>query len=203
MLMLKTGFRGAILAVVVGLWLASGTARTLASDSGATASSPASSGPSFACAGVLTPTEKAICSDEGLASLDRGLALAFQAKLAGLPADAHDVIDDEYDALVLAQKAWLVHRNDCGTDKACIRKAYLLRTGALTAPQNAPDVSCRDTAGAKQAAALVQQCLQVATETHPPCNAENSCELIISHSIFRCAFLGDGAPKFCATLPKR
>jgi len=39
-------------------------------------------------------------------------------------------------------------------------------------------------------------------ETHPPCNADNSCELIVSHNIFRCMVLGDQAPKFCAGLAK-
>ena len=87
--------------------------------------------------------------------------------------------------------------------QACIRKAYAVRTGALTAGPNTPDTPCRDTVGAKQAALYVKQCLQVATETHPPCNADNTCELMISHNINRCAFLGDATvPKFCTTLPK-
>ena len=36
--------------------------------------------------------------------------------------------------------------------------------------------------------------MAVAPETHPPCNALNTCEMIISHNIYRCSELGDGAP---------
>jgi hypothetical protein len=63
------------------------------------------------------------------------------------------------------------------------------------------DTPCSDTVGAKQAAVYVKQCIAVAPETHPPCNALNTCEMIISHNIYRCFELGDGAPKFCAAYP--
>jgi uncharacterized protein len=160
--------------------------------------------PSFACTGKLTPTEAAICKDEDLAALDRTLAAAFKAKLDAIAAGTAHADDDDRDAVAITQKGWIAHRNACGTDKACIRKAYALRTATLTAGPNTPSTPCRDTVGAKQAAVYVKQCLQVATATHPPCNAENSCELIISHNIDRCGFLGGGnpVPKFCATLPK-
>ncbi len=159
--------------------------------------------PSFACTGSLTSTEAAICNDDDLAALDRALAAAFKAKLDAITAGKSHADDDDHDSIVIAQKAWVAHRNECAANKACIRKAYAVRTGALTAGPNTPDTPCRDTVGAKQAALYVKQCLRVATETHPPCNAENTCELMISHNIYRCAFLGDGTvPKFCATLPK-
>jgi uncharacterized protein len=159
--------------------------------------------PSFVCTGSLTPTEAAICNDNDLAALDRALAVAFKAKLDAITAGKAHADDDDHDSIVIAQKAWVAHRNECAANKACIGKAYAVRTGALTAGPNTPDTPCRDTVGAKQAAVYVKQCLQVATETHPPCNAENTCELMISHNIYRCAFLGDGTvPKFCASLPK-
>jgi len=160
--------------------------------------SAAAAEPSFPCTGNLTPTEKAICADDGLAALDRALATAFTSKVDGVPGEKTHSDDDDRDAIVITQKAWIAHRNECGADKACIRKAYAVRTGALTAGPNTPDTACRDTVGAKQAAVYVKQCLQVATETHPPCNADNTCELMISHNIDRCAFLGDHVPKFCA-----
>ena len=69
---------------------------------------------------------------------------------------------------------------------------------ALTAGDNVKDTPCSDIVGAKQAAIYVQQCLAVAPETHPPCNAQNSCELIVSHNMYRCSELGGEAPKFCA-----
>jgi uncharacterized protein len=159
--------------------------------------------PSFSCAGAVTPTEAAICKDDDLAALDRTLAAAFKSKLDAIAAGTAHADDDDRDAVVITQKAWIAHRNECGRDKACIRKAYGVRTGALTAGPNTPSTPCRDAVGAKQAALYVKQCLQVATATHPPCNAENSCELIISHNIDRCGFLGGSeVPKFCAALPK-
>jgi uncharacterized protein len=160
--------------------------------------------PSFSCTGPVTPTEAAICNDDDLAALDRALAAAFRSKLDAIAAGTAHADDDDRDAVAITQKAWIAHRNACGGDKTCIRKAYALRTGTLTAGPNTPYTPCRDTVGARQAAVYVKQCLQVATATHPPCNAENSCELIISHNIDRCGFLGDGneVPKFCAALPK-
>jgi uncharacterized protein len=158
--------------------------------------------PSFACTGALAATEKVICSDDTLAALDRALATAFRNKFDGLPVESGDALDEVVKSLVITQQAWLAHRNVCGTDIACIYKAYMLRKGALTAGDDAKDTPCRDTVGAEQAAAFVKQCIAVATETHPPCNADNSCELIVSHNIFRCAGLGDQAPKFCADYTK-
>jgi uncharacterized protein len=166
--------------------------------------SAAAAEPSFACTGKLTPTEAAICKDDDLAALDRALGTAFKAKLDAIAAGTARADDDDRDAVAITQKAWIVHRNECGADKACIRKAYTIRTGTLTRGPNTPYTPCRDIVGGKQAAIYVKQCLQVATATHPPCNAENSCELIISHNIDRCGFLGGGndVPKFCAALPK-
>jgi uncharacterized protein len=112
--------------------------------------------------------------------------------------ESADALDEVVRSLVMTQKAWLAHRNSCGTDIACVYKSYIVRKGALTAGDEVKDTPCRDTVGAEQAAIFVKQCIAVATETHPPCNADNSCELILSHNIFRCAGLGDQAPKFCA-----
>jgi uncharacterized protein len=154
--------------------------------------------PSFPCTGTLTPTETVVCSDDGLAALDRGLATAYRNKFDGLPVESGDALDEVVKSLVITQKAWLAHRNDCASDRTCIYKAYLVRKRALTAGDEAKDTPCRDTVGAEQAAIYVKECVAVASERHPPCNADNSCELIVSHNIFRCAGLGDGAPKFCA-----
>jgi uncharacterized protein len=188
---------------LIGYALASALAALLVLPSNGPA---AAAEPSFVCTGNLTSTEAAICKDDDLAALDRALVMAFKSKLDAIVAGkAHETVhadDDDHDSIVIAQKAWIAHRNACGADKACIRKAYAVRTGALTAGPNTPDTPCRDTVGTKQAALYVKQCLQVATATHPPCNADNTCELMISHNIDRCAFLGDNVPKFCTTLPK-
>jgi uncharacterized protein len=162
------------------------------------ASPAAAATPSFSCAGALSPTEAAICSDDGLAALDRALTAAYKNKFDGLPVESGNALDEVVGSLVITQNAWIAFRNSCGADKTCIRKAYLTRTAALTAGDTVKDTPCSDVVGAKQAAIFVQQCTAVAPETHPPCNAQNSCELIVSHNINRCSELGDGAPKFCA-----
>jgi uncharacterized protein len=161
---------------------------------------PAAADPSFACTGILTVTEKTICADDSLAALDVVLAAAYKSKLAN-PGPRDYSLDDPRDAIPITQKAWLAHRDSCGADKACIRKAYAIRTAALTAGPNTKDTPCSDAVGAKQAAVYVKQCIAVAPETHPPCNALNTCEMIISHNIYRCFEMGDGAPKFCAAYP--
>ena len=160
----------------------------------------AAADPSFDCKGNLVPTEKVICADDSLAALDVALATAYKSKLEN-PGPRDYSLDDPRDAIPITQKVWLAHRDSCGADKACIRRAYLIRTTALTAGANTKDTPCSDTVGAKQAAIYVKQCIAVAPETHPPCNALNTCEMIISHNIYRCFELGDGAPKFCAAYP--
>lgn len=167
-----------------------------------TAGSANGTNPSFACTGALTPTEKIICADGTLAALDRVLAAAYRNKFDGLPVELANALDEVVKSLVITQKAWLAHRDSCGTDTACVYRAYSVRKGALTAGDDAKDTPCRDTVGAEQAAIYVKDCIAVASETHPPCHADNSCELIVSHNILRCTDLGDGAPKFCAAYVK-
>ncbi len=59
-------------------------------------------------------------------------------------------------------------------------------------------VSCLQSAGAVKANRLVIECLEVSPATHPPCNAQNACSLIISEIRRGCSMLGQGAPGFCA-----
>ncbi len=158
--------------------------------------------PSFSCTGSLSPAEKAICADDGLAAQDVALAAAYRKALAALESESANALDETRIGLTVTQKAWIAHRNACGTDKACIGRAYKIRIGTLTAGSNTPDVSCNETVGAAAAALFVKQCKQVATATHPPCNAANTCELIVSHNANRCGFLGELTPKFCASYLK-
>jgi hypothetical protein len=58
--------------------------------------------------------------------------------------------------------------------------------------------TCLQTAGAVKANQMVNECLQVSPATHPPCNAQNACSLIISEIRRGCSMLGQGAPGFCA-----
>jgi hypothetical protein len=58
--------------------------------------------------------------------------------------------------------------------------------------------SCLQSAGAVKANQLVNECLEVSPATHPPCNAQNSCALIISEIRRSCALDGANAPAFCS-----
>ena len=69
---------------------------------------------------------------------------------------------------------------------------------ASTPAQTPADVTCSKSAGAKKAEEYVQQCLEVSPATHPPCNASNSCELIIDEIKRGCAMLDTNVPAFCA-----
>jgi hypothetical protein len=61
--------------------------------------------------------------------------------------------------------------------------------------------SCRAELGAAKVATLVAQCTEVSPATHPPCNADNPCALIISEIKRGCGFFTPGstpkAPAFC------
>lgn len=66
-------------------------------------------------------------------------------------------------------------------------------------PEGARSVEpCAQSAGEAKANELVNQCLQVSPATHPPCNAQNSCALIISEIRRSCALDGANAPGFCS-----
>ncbi|HEV2673565.1 MAG TPA: hypothetical protein VGV37_03420 [Aliidongia sp.] len=60
--------------------------------------------------------------------------------------------------------------------------------------------SCKETAGEGWAKAYVEQCIEVSTATHPPCNVDNPCELIVSEIKRGCDSLvkgGDDVPPYC------
>lgn len=58
---------------------------------------------------------------------------------------------------------------------------------SVTAAASA-EPSCRSTMGAKKAAALVRACRLMSPATHPPCNAANSCAMIVDEIKRGCAF---------------
>lgn len=60
------------------------------------------------------------------------------------------------------------------------------------------EVPCSQTAGKQKADEYVQQCLQVSPATHPPCIADNPCELITSEIERGCSMIDKNAPAFCA-----
>lgn len=67
--------------------------------------------------------------------------------------------------------------------------AFRLLAAAMLAPGAvaAQVVSCRAQVGAARAALYVNQCLAITTATHPPCNADNACEVIGQHIQYMCA----------------
>lgn len=73
-------------------------------------------GPSFDCANAAAPAERAICANPQLAALDLQLSQAFAARLGTLG-------EAERTALVADQNRWLVLRNTCLADAACLSGA--------------------------------------------------------------------------------
>ena len=58
--------------------------------------------------------------------------------------------------------------------------------------------TCLNAVGIERSRQLVNECIQVSPATHPPCNAQNACSLIVDEIKHGCALIGQGAPGFCA-----
>ena len=73
---------------------------------------------------------------------------------------------------------------------------------AALAPPGAFAQTCEEEVGPDLAAIYVEQCLEVSPATHPPCNVENSCELIQDELARGCALLASDSPElvpdYCA-----
>jgi hypothetical protein len=73
-------------------------------------------------------------------------------------------------------------------------------------PYFAPQVSaaastrgtCLNAVGIERSRQLVNECLQVSPSTHPPCNAQNTCSLIVDEIKRGCGLMEQGAPGFCS-----
>lgn len=72
----------------------------------------------------------------------------------------------------------------------------LLSLGLLAIQASAQ--SCTDEVGAEEAQIYADQCIEVSPATRPPCNVQNSCNLIVDEIIRGCDMLGEDAPSFCA-----
>jgi Protein of unknown function (DUF3011) len=64
--------------------------------------------------------------------------------------------------------------------------------------KRAADKTCLQQVGKARSDQMVKQCLQVSMATHPPCNVQNSCELITDEIRRNCQLLGRDGPSFCA-----
>lgn len=78
------------------------------------------------------------------------------------------------------------------------RRLALLAAAALCFATAAKAESCLEEAGKDESRTYVDQCLEVSPATRPPCNAENSCEMIIDEIVRGCEFLKADAPEFCS-----
>jgi hypothetical protein len=79
-----------------------------------------------------------------------------------------------------------------------LQAAFLALALALSGISSAYAQSCREESGDEQSQVYVDQCLQVSAATHPPCNADNPCELIIDEIVRGCESLKADAPDFCS-----
>jgi hypothetical protein len=57
---------------------------------------------------------------------------------------------------------------------------------------------CVQAVGAERTKKLVEECILVSPATHPPCNGQNSCPLIIDEIKRGCSLLQQNQPSFCA-----
>jgi uncharacterized protein len=95
----------------------------------------AQEGPSFDCARAEGAAQGLVCSDAGLAALDRAMAGRYAAALAaarGLGAGAEDAAA----TLRAEQRGWIKGRDDCWKAddlRACVEDAYTRRDGLLAA----------------------------------------------------------------------
>ncbi len=111
--------------------------------------------PAFACAEAKSATEKAICADQDLADLDRGMAWLWDHAAHTATASSR-------------QRGWLKKRDACGADTACLRAAYVTRMvqlAPLVRPSPIPDgyygTSPRPTLPDGEDRALAKKYLQV------------------------------------------
>jgi uncharacterized protein YecT (DUF1311 family) len=80
--------------------------------------------PSFDCQKAVSPTEKAICADDGLAVLDRAIAAAFPHYRKDLKSNLGDDIAKE-------QTAFLKARDICAAQVDCLKTIMQRRASAL------------------------------------------------------------------------
>ena len=79
---------------------------------------------SFNCARAGTPAERAICGNRALEDRDVEMATLFSVIRPVFAMGSRGAFID-------AQNAWLVQRNRCGGDAACLRRRYDERIAVL------------------------------------------------------------------------
>jgi hypothetical protein len=84
------------------------------------------------------------------------------------------------------------------TDLNQVSNAFGTAPPAAAAGGRDSTIPCIQAVGVERAKKLVEECLQVSPATHPPCNSQNSCQLIIDEIKRSCSLLGQSKPSFCA-----
>lgn len=74
---------------------------------------------------------------------------------------------------------------------------YSRRDIAPVSDASSAGPSCSVAVGIERAKRLVEECMAVSPATHPPCNVQNSCVLIINEIKRGCDLLGRNAPAYC------
>jgi len=82
------------------------------------------------------------------------------------------------------------------TDLNQVSNAFGIAPATASGDQNT--IPCIQAVGTERAKKLVDECLQVSPATHPPCNSQNSCQLIIGEIKRSCSLLQKNQPSFCA-----
>jgi hypothetical protein len=163
-----------------------------ASGSGAASGAGSAEGAEGKSSALPPGTKTLTCSSDGGkiycdASTGRGVQLVKQISTAGCNKDD----SWGYDGLGI----WV--------DKGCSAQFALdVSPKAASAATDetgttAKDKTCLAQVGKARAEQMVKQCLKVSPATHPPCNVQNSCELIKDEIRRSCALLGMEAPGFC------
>ena len=181
---------------VKGIWVDHGCDAEFSVGGEATGASASSSGAGAGSAGkssALPPGTKTLtCSSDGAkiycdASTGRGVRLVKQTSKAACKQDD----SWGYDGLGI----WV--DKGCGAEFALDVSPKGASAAADETGTTAKDKTCLAQVGKARAEQMVKQCLKVSPATHPPCNVQNSCELIEEEIRRSCALLGMEAPGFC------
>ena len=78
-----------------------------------------------------------------------------------------------------------------------VNEPYLAPQGANASAAASTTGTCLNAVGIERSRQLVNECLQVSPATHPPCNAQNACSMIVDEIKRSCALMVSGAPGFC------
>ena len=82
-------------------------------------------------------------------------------------------------------------------DHGCRADFVVGRGGNISDDNSEADGACSITLGDRRANQLADQCTQVSTGSHPPCNVQNSCRTIRNEIRRGCSLIGSNAPSFC------